>query len=116
LRFSCGSLGGAVRLARHGGNQPGRIRRVTDQENVMQPLAAPPVHFRNAVTDGGAVFLRDIDDLHDADLDQLLADRLAESADALRAAVAAAELARQVARPAALRSHALGAAARRLAG
>lgn len=32
--------------------------------------------------------LASIDDLHDADLDLLLADRLAESADALRAAVA----------------------------
>ncbi|MGY1916551.1 hypothetical protein ABC795_11005 [Blastococcus sp. HT6-30] len=73
----------------------------------MQPLAASPA---------SAVFLRDIEDLHDADLDQVLADRLAESADALRAAVTAAELARQVAQPAALRVHALGASARRLAG
>ncbi|MGY2066613.1 hypothetical protein [Blastococcus sp. SYSU DS0619] len=73
----------------------------------MQPLAASSTP---------AVFLRDIEDLHDADLDQVLADRLAESADALRAAVVAAELARQVRLPAALRAHALGASAQRLAG
>ncbi|MCZ2860206.1 hypothetical protein [Blastococcus sp. VKM Ac-2987] len=73
----------------------------------MHPLAASPA---------AAVFLRDIEDLHDADLDLVIADRLAESADALRAAVAAAELARQVGQPAALRAHALGASASRLAG
>lgn len=72
----------------------------------MQPLAASPA---------SAVFLRDIEDLHDADLDQVLADRLAESADALRAAVTA-ELARQIGQPAALRAHALGASAARLVG
>ncbi|TYP90616.1 hypothetical protein [Blastococcus xanthinilyticus] len=71
---------------------------------------------RTPASDGGAVFLRDIEDLHDADLDLILADRLAESADALRAAVAAAGLAREVARPDALRAHVFGAAARRLAG
>ena len=77
----------------------------------MQPLAAPPVSARTAAP----VVLCDIEDLHGADLDQVLADRLAESADALRAVVAAAELAAQIARPAALRAHFLGAAAHRLA-
>ena len=78
----------------------------------MQRFAASPVSARNAAP----VVLRDIEDLHDADLDQVLADRLAESADALRAVVAATELAVQVAAPAALRAHSLGAAARGLAG
>ena len=73
----------------------------------MQPPAA---------SSAPAVFLRDIEDLHDADLDRVLADRLAESADGLRAAVAAAELARQIRQPAALRAHVLGASASRLAG
>ncbi|MDP5182548.1 hypothetical protein QOZ88_07840 [Blastococcus sp. BMG 814] len=81
----------------------------------MQQLVAPPVPARTAVP-AGAVFLRDVEDLHDADLDQLLADRLAESADALRAAVTAAELARQIGQPGALRAHHLGDAAHRLAG
>ncbi|SEL11031.1 hypothetical protein SAMN04515665_108116 [Blastococcus sp. DSM 46786] len=81
----------------------------------MQQLVASPVPARTAVP-AGAVFLRDVEDLHDADLDQLLADRLAESADALRAAVAAAQLTRRIGQPGALRAHHLGAAARRLAG
>ena len=78
--------------------------------------AAPhsaPVHL--AAQDGLATFLRDIDDLHDADLDLVLADRLAESAVALRAAVAAATQAVETAGPAALAAHVLGAEAHRLA-
>ena len=73
-----------------------------------------PVHL--ATQDGRAVPLRDIDDLHDADLDLLLADRLADSAVALRAAAADATLAMAVAvaGPAALAAHALGAGAQRL--
>ncbi|MGY1986616.1 hypothetical protein ACI792_10345 [Blastococcus sp. SYSU DS0669] len=85
----------------------------------MQPLAASPVPTRTAVP-AGAVFLRDVDDLHDADLDQLLADRLAEPAGALRAVVIAARLAEQIAQPgtapAAGRVHALPATAHRLVG
>ena len=62
-----------------------------------------------------AFVLRDVEDLLDADLDLLLADRLAESADALRAAAEATTLARQVSGPVALAAHAFGPAARRLA-
>ena len=81
----------------------------------MRTAAAPhaPVHL--AAQDGQAVPLRDIDDLHDADLDLVLADRLAESATALRAAVAAATLAMGLIGPAALTAHAFGANAHRLA-
>ena len=50
----------------------------------MHPLLAPHVP---ADSGGGLVPLRTIDDLHDADLDLLLADRLADAAAALRAAV-----------------------------
>ena len=77
--------------------------------------AATPAPVRTATQDGAAVLLRDIDDLHDADLDLVLADRLAESAGALRAAVAAATLALQIGGPAAVSAHALGESARRLA-
>ncbi|CCG04135.1 hypothetical protein [Blastococcus saxobsidens] len=78
----------------------------------MQHLATSPASAPTAVP----VVLRDIEDLHDADLDLVLADRLTESADALRAVAAATELAVQVAAPAALRAHSLGAVARRLVG
>ena len=81
----------------------------------MQSAAATPAPVRTATQDGVAVLLRDIDDLHDADLDLLLADRLAESAGALRAAAAAATLALQIGAPAAVSAHALGEEARRLA-
>jgi hypothetical protein len=54
----------------------------------MHPLAAPSAHLD---TEHEPVPLWTIDDLHDADLDLLLADRLAESAVALRAAAAVAE-------------------------
>ncbi|SOC50091.1 hypothetical protein SAMN05660748_2830 [Blastococcus aggregatus] len=50
----------------------------------MPPLVAPPAHPSVAE---GLVPLSCVDDLHDADLDLLLADRLAESAVALRAVV-----------------------------
>ncbi|NEK85711.1 hypothetical protein GCU60_08035 [Blastococcus saxobsidens] len=80
----------------------------------MQFAAATPAPARTATQDG-AVFLRDIDDLHDADLDLVLADRLAESAGALRAMVATATLALQIGSPAAVAAHALGESARRLA-
>lgn len=77
----------------------------------MPRRAASPVSAPNAAP----VMLRDIEDLHDADLDLVLADRLAESADALRAVVAATELAVRIAAPAALRAHFPGAVAHGLA-
>jgi hypothetical protein len=48
----------------------------------MHPFAASPA--RPSDTDCDLVPLWTVDDLHDADLDLYLADRLAESADALR--------------------------------
>lgn len=54
----------------------------------MHPLAAAPTPAADA---RALVPLWTIDDLQDADLDLLLADRLAESAVALRAAVATVE-------------------------
>lgn len=51
----------------------------------MHPLAASPT--RPSDTDCDLVPLWTVDDLHDADLDLLLADRLSETA-ALRAVVA----------------------------
>lgn len=52
----------------------------------MHPLAASPV--RPSVDAHDLAPLWTVDDLHDADLDLLLADRLAESAAALRAVAA----------------------------
>ncbi len=52
----------------------------------MHPHVAFPA--RPSDTDGDLVPLWTADDLHDADLDLFLADRLAESAAALRAVVA----------------------------
>jgi hypothetical protein len=49
----------------------------------MHPLAASPA--RPSDTDCHLLPVWTVDDLHDADLDLHLADRLAESADALRA-------------------------------
>ena len=62
----------------------------------MHPLAATasptsPSSTASTDDDRGLVPLWTIDDLHDADLDLVLADRLAESAVALRAAAAVAE-------------------------
>ena len=79
----------------------------------MRPAAAQ--NRTPAASAGHAVVLRDVEDLLDADLDLLLADRLAESADLLRAVAAATTLAREVTGPAALAAHAFGPAARRLA-
>ena len=79
----------------------------------MRPAAAQ--NRTVAAPVGHAVVLRDVEDLLDADLDLLLADRLAESADLLRAVAAATTLAGEVTGPAALAAHALGASARRLA-
>ncbi len=51
----------------------------------MHPLVAPTA--RSSAEHRDLVPLSSIDDLHDADLDLLLADRLAESAVALRTVV-----------------------------
>jgi hypothetical protein len=66
-----------------------------------------------AFPDAAPVLLRDVEDLHDADLDQILADGLS---DAVGAAAAAVALARLVAQPgpAAIAAHDLGAGAARL--
>jgi hypothetical protein len=52
----------------------------------MHPLVAPSA--RSSAQDRELVPMSSVDDLHDADLDLLLADRLAESAVALQAVVA----------------------------
>jgi hypothetical protein len=57
----------------------------------MHPLVAPSSTLARPIPERGLVPLSSVDDLHDADLDLLLADRLAESATALRAAVARVE-------------------------
>ena len=54
----------------------------------MHPLAASPA--RSSDTDCDLLPLWTVDDLHDADLDLYMADRLAESATALRGAAAPA--------------------------
>ena len=79
-----------------------------------------------ALTDGSAlsarfagaensapIVLRDVEDLHDADLDLVLADRLADAYDAADVAAALAQLLGQPAR-AALTAHDLGAQAAHL--
>ena len=63
----------------------------------------------------GPVVLRDVEDLHDADLDLVLADKLADAYDAADMAIALARLLGEPA-PAALIAHDLGARAARLAG
>ena len=60
------------------------------------------------------VVLREIDDLHDADLDLVLADKLADAYDAADVASALARLLGDA--PAALTAHAFGDGAQRLAG
>lgn len=67
----------------------------------MHPLVAPQQPLL-AEREDGLVPLRTVDDLHDADLDLLLADRLADAAAALRAA---ADVARLTAAPGALVAH-----------
>ncbi|RBY91214.1 hypothetical protein [Blastococcus sp. TF02A-30] len=67
----------------------------------MHPLVAPQPRLHLDTADG-LVALRTVDDLHDADLDLVLADRLADSAAALRAAV---EVVRATALPGALAAH-----------
>jgi hypothetical protein len=68
----------------------------------------------SAIIDLGPVVLRDIEDLHDADLDLVLADKLADAYDAADMAIALARLLGAPA-PAALDAHDLDARAARLA-
>ena len=63
----------------------------------------------------GPVVLRDVEDLHDADLDLVLADKLADAYDAADVAIALARLLGEPG-PAALVAHDLGEQAARLAG
>ena len=61
----------------------------------METAVALPARFA-ADQDAAPLALRDVEDLHDADLDLVLADRLA---DGLDATTAAAEVAEMVLRP-----------------
>jgi hypothetical protein len=67
-----------------------------------------------AFTHSAPVVLRDVEDLHDADLDLVLADELAGAYDAADVAIALARLLGEPA-PAALDAHDLDARAARLA-
>ena len=79
----------------------------------METALALPALFV-AYADAAPVVLRDIEDLHDADLDLVLADRLADSLGATNTASALAQL---VLRPgSALMVHDLGASSALLAG
>jgi hypothetical protein len=78
----------------------------------METAVALPARFV-AYQDAAPIVLRDVEDLHDADLDAVLADRLADS---LCAATAASSLAELVLRQgSALLVHDLGAASAALA-
>ena len=68
----------------------------------------------STVVDLGAVVLRDVEDLHDADLDLVLADKLADAYDAADMAIALANLLGRPG-PAALEAHSLDASAAQLA-
>ena len=98
----------------------------------METTVVTPVHFIERrrpypVAQRGAdfverrrpapVLLRDVDDLHDADLDGVLADQMAYGVSAAQAGEAAAALAVLIGAsgPAAVRAHDLTPAARRFA-
>jgi hypothetical protein len=68
----------------------------------------------NAAAQSAPIALRDVEDLHDADLDLVLADELADAYDATDVAIALARLLGEPA-PAALVAHDLGAQAMQLA-
>ena len=79
----------------------------------METAVALPARFV-AYPDAAPILLRDVEDLHDADLDLVLADRLADSLGATDVASALAEL---VLRPgSALLVHDLGSSSALLAG
>jgi hypothetical protein len=67
------------------------------------------------LVDSAPIVLRDVEDLHDADLDLVLADKLADAYDAADVAIALARLLGAPG-PAALVAHDLGAQAAELAG
>ena len=69
----------------------------------------------STVIDLAPVVLRDVEDLHVADFDLVVADKLADAYDAADVAIALARLLGEPA-PAALVAHDLGARAARLAG
>jgi hypothetical protein len=78
---------------------------------------APSARFvasEHSTIDLGPLVLRDVEDLHFADLDLVLADKLADSYDAADVANALARLLVEPA-PAALAAHTLGVEAARLA-
>ena len=79
----------------------------------METALALPALFV-AYPDAAPVVLRDIEDLHDADLDLVLADRLAERLGATNTASALAELV--LVPGSALMVHDLGASSALLAG
>jgi hypothetical protein len=79
----------------------------------METAVALPARFV-AYPDAAPIVLRDVEDLHDADLDLVLADRLADSMGATDVASALAEL---VLRPgSAMLVHDLAASSALLAG
>jgi len=79
----------------------------------METVVALPARFV-AYPDAAPIVLRDVEDLHDADLDLVLADRLDDSLGATNAASALAEL---VLRPgSAMLVHDLAASSALLAG
>jgi hypothetical protein len=79
----------------------------------METAVALPARFV-AYPDAAPIVLRDVEDLHDADLDLVLADRLADSMGATDGASALAEL---VLRPgSAMLVHDLAASSALLAG
>jgi hypothetical protein len=65
------------------------------------------------IVDLAQVALRDVEDLHDADLDLVLADKLADAYDAADVAIALAQLLGEA--PGALAAHDLGVEAAQLA-
>jgi hypothetical protein len=79
----------------------------------MTAAVAQPARFV-ALPDAAPVLMRDVEDLHDADLDRMLAEELSDASGAVAAAQA---LARLVTRPgpAAVTAHDLGEGAARLA-
>jgi hypothetical protein len=78
------------------------------------PSARFVVFEHSTIIDLAPIVLRDVEDLHDADLDLVLADRIADAYDATDVAVALARLLGAPAR-AALEAHDLGARAAELA-
>jgi hypothetical protein len=79
----------------------------------MSIAPATTVRFA-AAADSAPVVLRDVEDLHDADLDLVLADKLADAYDAADIAIALARLLGEPV-PAALDAHDLDARAAELA-